>query len=220
MPSADAPVSGAPPDSAATSAVRRCPTLPFATDMACVRVWPAMLDANVPARWFVKIAIEGRAAWAGVTALVPNSRRLDEKVGGMTNSPYTFPVSSNRRASSWETTRTSNLFLSKPEARPSAICPPYGPASSFTTAMGKFRRLVVGFKIPPRYSAHSADIRPSVTTMGSAQNRTVRIALMLWVGLGAAWRGCDLDMRAPDLSCPLYVVSAAQLCVHLPDQQF
>ena len=190
-PSADAPVRGAPPVSAAMSAVSRWPTLPFATAIACVSVCPAMLEASVPARWFVKIVTVGRAAWPGVTALVPNSRRLDEKVGGITNSPYTLPVSSSCRASSWETIRISNLFLSKPEARPSAISPPNGPASSFTTAMGKCRRLVVGFKMPPRYSAHSADIRANVTTMGSAQNRTVRIALIFRLGLGAACRGCD-----------------------------
>src|SRR4051794_24310280 len=91
----------------------------------------------------------------------------------------------------------SNLFLSKPVTRPSAIFAPHGPASSFTTAMGKCCRFVVGFKIPPRYKPASADIRANVTTIGAPQNRTVRTDFRLALGLGAACRGCVLVMRAP-----------------------
>jgi hypothetical protein len=120
--------------------------------MAWDRVCPAILEPRVPARWFVQIATHGRFARVGVTELSPNSRRLVEKVGGINSSPYTFAVSIIRVASSWDTTRRSNLFLSSRGlvTRPSTIFAPQGPASSFTMAIGKCLRLVVGFRMPPR----------------------------------------------------------------------
>ncbi|CFE68310.1 Uncharacterised protein [Mycobacterium tuberculosis] len=124
--------------------------MPLTTVSARVSVWPAMLAASVPARGFVEIVIAGRSVRVGVTALAPKSRSCDEKVGGISAEPYTAAVSSSRLASSGETTRMSNLFLSKPETRPSTICWPAGPASSFTNAIGKCRKLVMGFRMPPR----------------------------------------------------------------------
>jgi hypothetical protein len=50
--------------------------------------------------------------------------------------------------------------------------------------------LVAGFKIPPKYSAHSADMRANVAPIGNAQNRTVRSAFVFRLGFGAACRGC------------------------------
>ena len=75
--------------------------------MALVKVWPAMLEPKVPARWLVKIVTEGRSARVGETALSLKSVRLDEKDGGISSSPYTFALSSCRRASSWVSTRMS-----------------------------------------------------------------------------------------------------------------
>lgn len=82
-----APGSGAPPVCAATSAVTRCPAMPLAIPMAVLRVWPAMLAPSVPARGLVETVIDGRSARIGATALVPKSRSLDEKLGGITTDP-------------------------------------------------------------------------------------------------------------------------------------
>lgn len=53
-----------------------------------------MLAPSVPARGLVETVIDGRSARVGPTALVPKSRSLDEKLGGITTDPYTRPVSS------------------------------------------------------------------------------------------------------------------------------
>lgn len=105
--------------------------------MAWFSVCPAMPAPNVPARGLVKIVTEGRWALVGITALSPYSRKFDENVGGITNSPYACARSSSRLASSCETTRMSNLSLSSAEPGPSTIFGPAVPASSFTTAIGK-----------------------------------------------------------------------------------
>ncbi len=70
--------------------------------------------------------------------------------------------------------------------------------------MGKCRKLALGFKMPPRYKAASADSTARVMTIGTAQNRTVRVAL----GSGAAWRvcGCDIGLLLSGLP---YVAAAA-----------
>ena len=46
-----------------------------------------MLEPSVPARWLVKIVIDGPLGVVGGERAVPKSRSFDENVGGITISP-------------------------------------------------------------------------------------------------------------------------------------
>ena len=133
-----------------------------------------MLDASVPARGLVDVVTVGRTAAPGCSADCANASSRSEKSAGMANCPYALPVSSWVAASAADNSRRSNFDLSIVAVSWSMSWRPVGPASSLTTTIGKWRMLVVGLRIPPRYSPASADSRASVTQIGTTQNRTVR----------------------------------------------